>query len=350
MNCCSKCFNDEEIIDIIEGQNLIGNCDICGKINVKVCDINIEAIQTNFKSLIDVYTPIYDGENPYNNYLRDILLDRWNIFNLTSEQVQTFLISLFPDEYDTNRDLFEKPVKVDSIFYDKYSMLGKFNWNNFVKEIKEVNRFHTQIVNLDFLKRIINYHAIKIKKDKILYRGRLFNEGTGYPKNKMGAPPKELAKAGRINPNGISCLYLSNTIETIFYEIRTGLNDKASVADFVLKQEANIVDLTGIDAISPFTWNNSESTIEELAANIRHLKTIAAEIARPLCKSDKSCDYLPIQYICDFIKSEHFDGIKYKSTLYEKGVNYAFFNESLFYCNKVENYTISSLKYKYDKT
>ncbi|MGH4038361.1 MAG: RES family NAD+ phosphorylase [Sphaerochaeta sp.] len=350
MNCCSECFYDEEIIAIIKGEKLRGNCDICGKKNVNICDINHEAIQTNFKSLIDVYVPILNTGDLDNNFLKDVLLDRWNIFNLKPNQVQTFLISLFPEDYKSNKALFENHVKVNPIIFDEYSMFGESNWNNFAKEIKEINRFHTQIIKLDFLQKIINYHAFTIPKLTKLYRGRILNSKTSYSKSEMGAPPKGKAKAGRINPDGISCLYLSDTIETTFYEIRAGLNDKAIVADFILKEEVTVVDLTGIDAISPFTWINSEAAIEDLASNIQHLKTIASEIARPLCKSDKVLDYLPIQYICDYIKSENFDGIKYKSTLHEDGINYAFFDENLFDCNNIETYEISSLKYKYDKS
>lgn len=350
MNCCSECFFDEEIKAIIEGQNTIGNCDICGRTNVNICNINNEAILTNFKSLIDVYTQTNDSIDSDNNYLKDVLLDSWNIFNLTPNQVQSFLISLLPDEYKTNRDLFEKPVAVDPIIFKEYSMLGIFSWKDFTIEIKDVNRFHTQIVNLNFLKKIINFHTITLPKGTIVYRGRLINDGKIHAKDSMGSPPKRKARAGRINPDGISCLYLSNTIETTFYEIRAGLNDKASIADFILKKNSKVVDLTGIDAISPFSCNNYELAIEELAANMHHLKKIATEIARPLSKSDSPLDYLPIQYICDFIKSENFDGIKYKSTLNKGGINYAFFDENLFECIKVEAYEIQSLEYKYNKS
>jgi hypothetical protein len=350
MNCCTECFYDKEIKAIIAGQKQKGPCDICGKTNVFVCDINYEAIQTNFKILIDVYTPITDSINSNNNFLKNALLDRWHIFNLNPEQVQTFLKSLFPNEYENNRQLFEKPVQVNQILVDEYSMFGKSNWNNFAKEIKDVNRFHTQIIKLDFLKKIINYHAIKMPKDEKLFRARLLNTGKGYPTNEMGPPPKGKAKAGRINPEGISCLYLSDTLETAVYEIRAGIKDKACVADFTLINEALIVDLTNIDAISPFTWFNFESAIEDLAGNIHHLKTISDEISKPLCKSDKALDYLPIQYICDFIKSENFDGIKYKSTLCKGGINYAFFDKSLFNCNEVETYEISYLKYDINKS
>lgn len=349
MNYCSECFYDEEIIAIVKGQKIKGNCDICGRENVNICNITNEAIHTYFKSLIDVYTQTNDSINPENRYLKNVLLDRWNIFNLTPDQVQTFLISLFPDEYKTNRNLFEKPVAVDSIIFEKFSMFGIYSWDDFGNGIKDVNRFHTKIIKLDFLRKIINFHTIIIPKDTILYRGRLNTDGKVYTKTSMGFPPKRKARAGRINPNGISCLYLSDTVETTFYEIRAGINDKASIANFILEKESTIIDLTKIDAINPFSWDNYEDAIAELAANINHLKRIATEIGRPLSKSDSPLDYIPIQYICDYIKSEDFDGIKYKSTLNEGGINYAFFDEKLFKCIKVEAYEISSLKYKYNK-
>ena len=76
---------------------------------------------------------------------------------------------------------------------------------------------------------------------------------------------------------------------------------------------------------------------------------MSIDIARPLRRHDSSLDYLPTQYISDFIKSRGFAGIEYKSTMNKSGYNLAVFNERLFECITVDVYDIRELKYEYIK-
>ena len=51
---------------------------------------------------------------------------------------------------------------------------------------------------------------------RIFYRARVCLDEVGFPKLKMGAPPANLATAGRVNPEGISVLYLANSVRTTY--------------------------------------------------------------------------------------------------------------------------------------
>jgi len=76
------------------------------------------------------------------------------------------------------------------------------------------------------------------------------------------------------------------------------------------------------------------------------LKLISQEIAKPLRRHDSELDYLPTQYISDYIKSQGFDGVEYMSTMREGGFNLAVFacNNS-FSCTKTTVYRIKSISY-----
>lgn len=102
--------------------------------------------------------------------------------------------------------------------------------------------------------------------------------------------------------------------------------------------------MTLVDQISHF--GGIDNTVH--AVNKRHLRKISNEIAKPLRRHDKPLDYLPTQYISDFIKSREFAGIEYKSTMKKGGFNLAIFDESLFKCETVEVYDIKELRYDYD--
>lgn len=352
MYCCEKCFKDTEIKAIIKGNNKKGKCDFCSNDNVYICDIETnEYLKDNFESLLDVYTPLnaigvsYPKEK--SDLLKNILHSQWSIFNLNTDGIYRFLTTLFPDKYSEQPALFDGPVgicgSISNDYMNQYSILGTHQWEDFVKEIKEKNRFHTNIINKDILKTILLSTCKKYKAGVTFYRARIWMNRQGFDKDHMGAPPAYKATAGRANPEGISCLYLTDSVDTTLHETRAGVYDCATVAVFRLLKDIEIVNLAAIDKISPF----QEIDCNLLAINLPHLRKIGYEISRPLRRHDSSLDYLPTQYISDYIKSAGFAGIEYKSTMSRKGYNFAIFDETLFECIETKSYDIDSLTYNY---
>lgn len=104
--------------------------------------------------------------------------------------------------------------------------------------------------------------------------------------------------------------------------------------------------MADIDKISPFKGLD----INLIAANMEHLTRIEKDIAKPLRRYDSQLDYLPTQYICDFVKSQGFEGIEYGSTMNENGFNVAIFDENIFKCISTKVYDIRSISYEYEET
>jgi hypothetical protein len=75
---------------------------------------------------------------------------------------------------------------------------------------------------------------------------------------------------------------------------------------------------------------------------------MALEIAKPLRRSDSPLDYLPTQYISEFIKFAGYAGVEYASTLNVGGYNLAVFDESLFECTDVSVVEVKSVSYETD--
>lgn len=351
MNCCTRCFKDPEIKGIVDGCKVKGTCDFCGTTNVNICDVGNEDLKENFERLLDVYCSVSDikGDFPreQSDLLKNILCQKWNVFNLSPEKVYLFLRDLLPEKYEEDPGLFEGPVwikgSVQEEYLKQYSILGNFQWKDFVDEIKLANRFHTAIINKEIFKKVLSFSCKEYEAGTEFFRARIWTEGTEFSRDEMGAPPQKKATAGRANPEGISCLYLADSLATTLHEARAGVYDSATVGKFVLKKKIAVVDLTSIDKISPFLTTD----IDLLAANLEHLGKIGDEISRPLRKHDSSLDYLPTQYISDYIKSIGYSGIEYKSTMYSHGTNFAIFNGDLFECVEIMNYDIDSLQYNY---
>lgn len=357
MKCCVECFKDKEIKAKILRLKKIGICDFCVSEsgNVHVYETETDSILIDdFDGLLNKYKPESVLPDTYPTerlkLLKDELYFNWNIFNLDVEKIDLLIKNICHIRYKEEPELFEQKIGIIELcsknYMEENSLLGIYNWEDFVKSIKAENRFHTNHFKTEVLEIICSYVRKTYKKGTLFYRARISDQD-GFLESKMGAPPKELATAGRANPEGISYLYLGSDKTTTLNEIKAGLYDYVTIASFKLKEDISVVDLTGIDDISAF----SELDFTQHAINRPHLKKINNEIAKPLRRQDSHLDYLPTQYICDYIKTIRYNGkieysgIEYKSSMNKNGYNLAIFDSSLFEFEDKTVYDIKELKY-----
>ena len=55
------------------------------------------------------------------------------------------------------------------------------------------------------------------------------------------------------------------------------------------------------------------------------LERLGEELTRPVLPSGAAIDYIPSQYLCEFIKKSGFDGVVYRSSVSD-GINLALFD------------------------
>lgn len=342
MICCEKCFKDEEIKTRIRSLKVRGNCSVCGSHNVFIYNTDVDdLLKDSFNELLDIFTliddlPDYPEERTA--VLKDELYNNWDIFNVTPDKIHIIIKNICKDRYDENPRFFKYPVgildMVDEDILKENSILQNHTWEEFVQAITTKTRFNIKYINMEILSQYFSQMKLTLKAGDIFYRARICDESVGeigYSSDKMGAPPCGTASGGRANPEGISYLYLSNKPKVTLYEIRAGIYDYVTIAEFKLKQDIQVVDFNAIDKISPF---REEIDFVNYRINRDNLKKISYEISKPLGSSNRNMlDYLPTQYICDFIKSlDIYKGIKYESTLYRQGnsFNIAIFEPELF--------------------
>ncbi|WP_239004729.1 RES family NAD+ phosphorylase [Paenibacillus tepidiphilus] len=310
-----------------------------------------------FETLLSAYTPVSSlpEEFPRGNLslLKHELHDSWNIFNLDPNTIYSLVTCICRERYRSIPELFDAPIGIlqseQRSYLDENSLLKTYHWEDFVEAIKTQNRFHTDHLNEEVLQIFCSYVKKIYPVGSVFYRARI-SDKLGFPADQMYAPPPGMASAGRANPEGISHLYLSDEVMTTLKEVRAGAHDYVTVGRFELNEDINIVDLTAINRISAF----SELNATQHAINKRHLEKINREIAKPLRRQDSHLDYLPTQYITDFIKSikneegqREYAGIEYVSTMNqdEKGFNLTVFDESLFTCTALTVIHIKGLTY-----
>ena len=358
MIICERCFCDTEVISVIRNKAEIGECPLCKSKNVHIYDTDkYEDLSMMFDELLSIYTPISLLPDSYpksdTRLLKSELIHNWNIFNRKSEsEVYNIITTICKEKYEDNSELFDHPVGIqelyDQDYLSKHSLLTTYSWDDFVEALRTKNRFHTHYVNLSLLERFCSYIRKPYRSGEVFYRCRI-STADGIPIEKMGAPPSDKATDGRANARGIRCLYLGDPVETTIYEARAGVYDYVTVGKFKLKKDIIVVDLKKINQISPFIV---ELDCLEYAINKEHLNKINDEMGKIMRRSDSALDYVPTQYIADFVKSimrdgdAEYAGIEYKSVMHREGYNLALFDPDLFECIDTEIYGIDTIDYR----
>ena len=139
----------------------------------------------------------------------------------------------------------------------------------------------------------------------------------GYNSDGSGKAPANNTPSGRINPESISYLYLAEDPKTSVYEVRPTIGQHVSVALFKTTEELRIYDLA--EDIKTQDNNNKDE-------DISLFEVIQRRFSEP--NSGNNLKYLPTQYLGEMIKQMGFDGIRYKSSLKQDGINLVLFNDN----------------------
>jgi hypothetical protein len=332
--CCASCVGDrglrKEIVPIFSITT--GACDYCGTENehlIKPLDL-----RNYFEILTNIYSPSESGKTLVEWFKED-----WAMFTHPAMDVAHAkeLLSDILDDGDIVRSSFSP----SSLCYT-----GRLDiWGKLKDELMHRNRFfpQTNINEDERLESLLDHLLLDPEEisDK-WYRARIQDSKEPYPIEEMCAPPKRLASQGRANPAGIPYLYLASTPDTAVSEIRPHTGELVSVADFCLSKELKIIDLRNPKhTVSPFLLGD-ENEIALLRGDIEFLVYLGNELTRPVLPHAAAIDYIPSQYICEFIKKCGHQGVMYESAV-GPGINIAIFDPSLATPGRVDTYYVSKV-------
>ncbi len=205
-----------------------------------------------------------------------------------------------------------------------YISEGLAQWDKLRDEMMYGNRWFLDVaIDLDRLRQLLDMLLAPELPQK-WYRARIRIEDDVFQIEQMGAPPRRRSLHGRANPAGIPYLYLGSLPDTAVAEIRPHTGEFACVADFTIP-EIKAVDLRNPrKLVSPFILTDA-SEIGQLRADLPFLERLGQELTRPVQPAGAAIDYIPSQYLCEFIKKSGFDGVVYRSSVSD-GINLALFN------------------------
>lgn len=318
MKCCPNCIGDRglrrSIFPSLTAE--YGRCEYCLSENVLLLEPS--RLNDIFASITNIYEASEKGQS-----LVQCLKQDWRIFDherMDDERAGALLVEILGDTSILVGAFTPSPIYVTDRL---------IHWEKLRDELMFGNRFFPAAeLDRDRLADLLT-HLI-LDSDELgteWHRARLLRHDESYAIGEMGAPPKKLASHGRANPAGIPYLYLGSTEETAIAEIRPHTGEKACVATFTTPTDLKIIDLRDPRrSVSPFVLGDEE-TIGFMRSDIGFLARLGDELTRPVVPYSAAFDYVPSQYLCEFIKKCGYDGVMYRSSVGE-GVNMALFDPS----------------------
>lgn len=200
---------------------------------------------------------------------------------------------------------------------------------NIRKNLQADNRFFTDDKFLECLGMIFRESEVDISEGTIFYRARTFDRndidesklGTafeGYTADRSFVNKStKWSTFGRMNPQGISVLYVATDISTAITELHPYYEELFSVATIRAKDNLKVVDLS-----------KSSSAIDD-----DFVRNVAIYVQEWVSGGNIEKDYVFPQYIASYCKHMGYDGIGYRSKYAARlkvrggdGINYTIFN------------------------
>lgn len=321
MKICASCFSEKELIAFISSSANFGDCEVCDSKNQPLLDVS--ELFDFFRELLDNFKVCENGMP-----LSSKIQSDWSFFS-SLDVANKILNFVLPNALTA---ITSSNVNVD---YTDDIIENYNHWEVLKEELKWKNRF---VINIERLQDLgwdgFFNTQFKLNKDVELFRARLHHQSglEVYEPKAMTCPPKESASGGRANPSGIPFLYLSDKPETVLYEVRASYLDELSVGTFQLNPEIDsiwIVDFT--EDISLFQ-PNSGSINKTIKGKLLRQK-ISNDLSKPMRRYDSELEYIPTQFICEFIKVfTGAAGIRFNSSLHPNGNNIVLFDQEIMIC------------------
>lgn len=160
-------------------------------------------------------------------------------------------------------------------------------------------------------------------------RERVGNADWPICPEQVGAPPNQLANAGRMNPAGISYLYMSMTRGGALAEVLRGPPCRAVIATFEVVDELSVLDLTRLPQ-RPSIFDEKNHWMREA---ILFLENFVIDICQPVQKDGREhISYVPSQVVSEYFAQvfktsggQPLDGIVYPSAVSPDSKNLTLF-------------------------
>lgn len=206
--------------------------------------------------------------------------------------------------------------------------------SNFVEEIQFKNRNPKETEVLKLLNDMstnpekVIFQGNNLYRSRIILRDRDINKQEGFfgfNAEDSFVPPWNITRDLRANYKYIPYLYCSNDPYLSIIEVRPRMNAKVSVATIFVNEKIKLLD---------FTVEHRPKKMSEPKYDL--FCDLSELYSKPVTTDDDVLDYIPTQFIAEYVKGLGYDGIAFTSSLSPEiiGLGLERFNVVIFNYNK----------------
>lgn len=355
---CAPCIKEPYLASVIASAGNVAQCDYCGKTAPTVV---LEDLVDRCEHVIETYyeptsledsVVLYDRA-PAGDSLRGVLEELLGADEGVLDDLAESLADRWFDWSSHEHRYGDDPYFSETSRLP--STLG-IEWRKMEASLRSEARIVNPKVN-SILERIfgplLNYRTVSGNGVIVdagphtglpkLYRARVFQSledlenALSHPAREAGAPPSDLARAGRMSARGVSVLYGASIPEIAVAEVRPPVGSHVLVGAFNIIRELKILDLDKLEelVLDPSTSFFDPST-EEVVSRNNFLRTLSSRMVMPVMPEHEDNSYLITQAIADFLATHPslcLDGILFRSVQYQgsgakQGRNVVLFNKA----------------------
>jgi RES domain-containing protein len=322
MYTCDNCFSDKELKAYIQSTGAKGDCEICKSSDAYRIDL-IELLDF-FQELIDNFRKTENGIS-----LKSKIQENWSFFSShdSAFKILNFVIKKVNTEIESANDLVDYTEDIITNYSYWDTLKDKIKWKRrFLPDLEMIQEFGWDgFFNTQF----------ELTPENKLFRARVHHQSgmDVYAPENMLCPEPSKANGGRANPSGIPFLYLSDKEDTVLYEVRASYLDELSIGEFHLKKE--LVKIKIVDFTEDTVLFQPGQITDTLKSRLLR-KKISRDLSKPMRRYDTEIEYIPTQFICEYIKVfTGASGIRFSSSLDPEGNNLVIFDQAKLQCSKV---------------
>jgi hypothetical protein len=337
--CCVRCFQDSVIVAKIISEGEINRCSYCGANQVSCIDPR--ALTDKLELLT------YGLYADKNGRLFSEILELYGLFSAQVRKPLELIVDIFGEGAADRRFQFEFNI---ATYTDQ--------WEEFKLELKHKNRFfpkatiHSSLFSRSttdgteaVLFQLLEQLKIPVNERESFFRARISE--VPLDANQMGCPPRERVTGGRANPLGIPYLYVADDLLTCISEVRPSNSSCVYVSEITPVRELSVLDLTSPRKLCSASAFGEEQLFAALGF-LGLLELFSEELSKPIRPENGSLDYIPTQFLCEFIKSEaKFDGLIFNSS-FGGGKNFVFFDGNNLTPAMPKKYVVNKTIHEYE--
>jgi hypothetical protein len=211
------------------------------------------------------------------------------------------------------------------------------SFSDFSSKLRGAERYVRSAENTTFLESLIATAAKRTKTlqvDTILWRaqlgfdiheeeekdGTLIHMEVPFKSERM-KPLRVRQPEGRVNPVGMSALYMATTEKTAIAEVRPWVGKHVSVAQMKTVRDLKVLDCSSEHSDQGIMY------FEEPDVGLREeavWRDLCRALSEPITSDVTVVDYIPTQVVAEYMRANGYEGLVYKSLLGD-GSNVALF-------------------------